>query len=351
MDDIDIEDMIDEEDVTITMTHQGYIKRIPSSTYAIQKRGGRGKSGMSTKEEDFVEHIFTTSTHDYLLFFTNYGKVYRKKAYYIPESSRQSKGTAIVNVLQLEKDEKVTTIIPIKEFDERFLVLATKYGVIKKSHLESFDTSRKSGLIAINLNDGDELISVAVTSGEDDIIVVTTNGKSIRFSEEDVRCMGRTATGVRSIILDGDDYVVAMELVLEMSKLLVVSENGFGKQTKIVEYRQQVRGGKGVKTYNISEKTGNLVGAKIVTDEHDIMMVNSEGVIIRLKVSDIAVSGRSTSGVTLMRSKDESSIISIAKVLPEDEEDLDDEIMENGDTEAIAETQIAKNEEEVYSTL
>jgi len=325
MDDIDIEDMIDEENVTITMTHQGYVKRIPSNTYTIQKRGGRGKTGMQTKEEDFVEHIFTTSTHDYLMFFTNMGRVYRKKAYYIPEASRQAKGTAIVNLLQLMPDEKVTAIIPIKNFDESYLVLATRHGVIKKTELKNFDTNRKTGLIAISLNDGDELISVKETSGSDEIIIVTANGKAIRFSEGDVRCMGRTATGVRSIVLAHDDHVVSMSLAESGCKLLVVSENGFGKQTKLVEYRTQIRGGKGIKTYNISEKTGKLIGAVVVNDEYDIMMINSNGIIIRLKVEDISVSGRSTSGVTLMRSKDDTSIISIAKVLPELHEEESEE--------------------------
>jgi DNA gyrase subunit A len=323
MDDIDYEDMIEEEDVTITLTHQGYIKRVTSDTYQTQKRGGVGKTGLSTKEEDFVEHIFNTSTHDYLLFFTNMGRVYRKKAYYVPEASRTAKGTAIVNMLQLMPGESVNAVIPVKEFNEGFLMLATKYGVIKKSALSDFDTSRKTGLIAINLNEGDELISVKITTGTDDVIVFSSHGKAIRFNEKDVRKMGRTATGVRSILLNDDDYVVSMELITEeliskSARVLAISEKGFGKRTPLVEYRTQTRGGKGVKTYNITGKTGNVVSARIVTEEEDIMLINSNGIIIRIRVADISTSGRSTSGVTLMRTKGEDKIIAMAKILSDD---------------------------------
>ena len=331
VDDIDYEDMIEEEDVTITLTHQGYIKRVTSDTYQTQKRGGVGKTGLSTKEEDFVEHIFNTSTHDYLLFFTNLGRVYRKKAYYVPEASRTAKGTAIVNMLQLMPGELVNAVIPVKEFNEGFLMLSTKYGVIKKSALSDFDTSRKTGLIAINLNEGDELISVKITSGEDDVIVFSHHGKAIRFSEKDVRKMGRTATGVRSILLNTDDHVVSMELITrEMieknARILTISENGFGKRTPLPEYRTQTRGGKGVKTYNITTKTGNVVSARVVTEDEDIMLINSNGVIIRIKVADISTSGRSTSGVTLMRSKGEDKIIAMAKIMsePETEETVEE---------------------------
>lgn len=319
MDDIDYEDMIEEEDVTITLTHQGYIKRVSSDTYQTQKRGGVGKTGLSTKEEDFVEHIFNTSTHDYLLFFTNLGRVYRKKAYYVPEASRTAKGTAIVNMLQMMPGEQVNAVIPVKEFNEGFLMLSTKYGVIKKSALVDFDTSRKTGLIAINLNEGDELISVKITSGNDDVIVFSNQGKAIRFNEKDVRKMGRTATGVRSILLNSEDYVVSMELITEelmekSGRVLTISENGFGKRTPLVEYRCQTRGGKGVKTYNITSKTGLVVSARIVTEEEDVMLINSNGIIIRIKVADISTSGRSTSGVTLMRTKGENKIIAMAKI-------------------------------------
>lgn len=324
VDDIDYEDMIDEEDVTITLTHQGYIKRVNSDTYQTQKRGGVGKTGLSTKEEDFVEHIFNTSTHDYLLFFTNLGRVYRKKAYYVPEASRTAKGTAIVNMLQLMPGELVTSIIPVREFNEGFLMLSTKYGVIKKCALGDFDTSRKTGLIAINLNESDELISVKITTGDDDIIVFSNQGKAIRFNEKDVRKMGRTATGVRSILLNDRDFVVSMELITKElrennARVLTISEKGYGKRTPLVEYRTQTRGGKGVKTYNITGKTGSLVSARVVTDEEDVMLINSNGIIIRIKVMDISTSGRSTSGVTLMRTKGEERIIAMAKISTSDE--------------------------------
>lgn len=328
VDDIDYEDMIEEENITITLTHQGYIKRISSDTYQTQKRGGVGKTGLSTKEEDFVEHIFNTSTHDYLLYFTNFGRVYRKKAYYVPEASRTAKGTAIVNMLQLMPGELVTSVIPVKEFNEGYLMLSTKYGVIKKSALTEFDTSRKTGLIAISLKEGDELISVKITSGNDDVIVFTHQGKAIRFSEEDVRKMGRTATGVRSILLNENDYVVSMELITDelienKARVLTISENGYGKRTPLVEYRTQTRGGKGVKTYNITAKTGSMVAARIVTEDEDVMLINSNGIIIRIRVADISTSGRSTSGVTLMRNKGEDKLIAMARIESSDNEDED----------------------------
>lgn len=320
-DEIDYEDMIEEDEVIITLTHAGYIKRVSTGEYVSQKRGGRGKTGLSTREEDFVKDIFTTSTHDYLLFFTNFGKVYRLKAYRIPDGSRISKGTAIVNLLPLESDEKVNAIVPIKDFEEGFLTLCTKHGVIKKTTLDQFDTSRKTGLIAINLNEDDQLISVRMTSGKDDIIVVTANGKSIRFSEEDVRAMGRTATGVRAIKLTSNDYVIEMDVVTETGKLLTVSENGYGKRTKLSEYRQQTRGGKGIITYNLNNKTGHVIGAKVVEDTDDLMIINDNGVLIRIKVEDISVTGRITSGVRLMKVDDETRLVSIAKINEQDEED------------------------------
>lgn len=333
-DDIDYEDMIDEEDVTITLTHDGYIKRVSSDTYQTQKRGGVGKTGLSTKEEDFVEHIFNTSTHDYILYFTNLGRVYRKKAYYIPEASRTAKGTAIVNMLQLMPEEYVTSVIPVRDFEEGYLMLSTRYGVIKKCALQDFDTSRKTGLIAINLNENDELRSVKITSGDDDVIVFTHQGKAIRFHENDVRKMGRTATGVRSILLNDRDYVVSTELITKdliekNARVLTVSENGFGKRTPLVEYRQQTRGGKGVKTYNITSKTGPMVSARIVLDEEDVMLINSNGIIIRISVADISTSSRSTSGVTLMRTKDEEKLIGMAKISASDEDDTIEEVSEN----------------------
>ena len=331
VDEIDYEDMVDEEEVTITLTHAGYIKRVSSDTYQTQKRGGIGKSALSTREEDFVEHIFNTSTHDYLLYFTNFGRVYRKKAYYIPEASRTAKGTAIVNMLQLMPGESVTSVIPVKTFDDGYLMLSTKYGVIKKCALTDFDSSRKTGLIAINLNEEDELISVKITSGDDDVIVFSHFGKAIRFHEKDVRQMGRTATGVRSILLNDGDYVVSMELITKeliekSARVLTVSENGFGKRTPLVDYRTQTRGGKGVKTYNINKKTGALVSARIVTDEEDVMLINSNGIIIRISVKDISTSGRSTSGVTLMRTKGDDKLIAMAKIDTSEKNDENEEI-------------------------
>ncbi len=314
-DEIDAEDLIDEEDVFITLTHLGYIKRVPATTYSSQKRGGKGISGLSTREEDFVENIFITSTHNYILFFTNFGKVHRLKAYEIPDAKRQAKGTNIVNLLYLEPNEKITAVIPIKEFSEDgYLVMATKNGMIKKSELSQFNTSRKAGLIAITIKDEDELISVKLTDGNKELILVTVGGMSIRFSEGDVRNMGRTAMGVKAISLKENDHVVQMGLVDEGTDLLVVSENGYGKRTSLEEYRVQSRGGKGIKTYSISKKTGKLVGSKIVNKEDEIMLINTSGTVIRLEVKGISRFGRSTRGVKLMRIKEDDNVASIAKV-------------------------------------
>ena len=330
-DEIDYEDLIEEDDVIITLTHAGYIKRVSTGEYVSQKRGGRGKTGLSTREEDFIKQIFTTSTHDYLLFFTNHGKVYRMKAYMIPDGSRISKGTAIVNLLPLESDEKINAVVPIKNFDDGFLTLCTKHGVIKKTTLDQFDTNRKTGLIAINLKDEDELISVRRTTGADELIIVTHKGKAIRFHEDDVRAMGRTATGVRGINLTGADYVITMEVVQDQSKLLVVSENGYGKRTPMKEYRQQTRGGKGIITYNLNSKTGSLIGALVVDDTDDLMIINDSGVLIRIKVDDVSVTGRITSGVRVMKIDDSKRLVSIAKLEENEEEDaLEVELIDEG---------------------
>lgn len=321
-DELDAEDLIEEEDVVITLTHHNYIKRVPASTYTSQKRGGRGKTGVTTKEEDFVENLYTTSTHDYLLFFTNFGKVYRLKAYQIPEGGRMSRGTAVVNLIQLEPNETVSAVIPIKAFNTGYLMFMTKSGVVKKTALNKFDTSRKSGLIAINLNPGDELMSVRETTGSDEVIVVTAKGMSIRFSEDDVREMGRSATGVRGIYVDVDDTVVCMEIVREDSTLLVISENGYGKRTDLDEYRTQTRGGKGIKTYNLAAKTGNVISARIVKEDEEIMIINNQGILIRIKVADISKMGRSTSGVMLMKTDSETVVTSTARIA---ERELDEE--------------------------
>ncbi len=320
--DIDIEDMIEEEDVIITLTHFGYIKRLPADTYKIQRRGGRGGiTGLTTREEDFVEDLFITSTHDTILFFTNKGKVYSLKAYEIPEGGRQARGTAIINLLNLTGDEKVSAIIPIEQYDpESNLMLITKEGIIKKTKLDLFKNIRKTGIIAINLKDEDELIDVRKTNGKREIMVVTHNGMSIRFDEKDVRNMGgRNAAGVKAITLKDDDKVVAMDLVEEGSDLLVVSEFGFGKRTSLDEYRIQNRGGVGLKTYNVKEKTGKLVSAKVIEEKDEIIMVSISGIIIRLKAKDISIMGRSTQGVTLMKmGNEDDKVMAVAKYVEEE---------------------------------
>ncbi len=319
-DEIDIADLIDEEDVVITLTHLGYVKRLPADTYKTQKRGGKGVSGVTTREEDFVEKLLITSSHDYLLFFTNKGRVYKLNAYEIPEAKRQAKGTAIVNLLQLLPNEKINAIIPMsKECKQQYLVMATKRGIIKKTELQQFENTRKSGLIAISLREDDELISVRVTDENQNIIFITSHGMSIQFKQEDVRDMGRSAMGVKGINLSPDDEVVAMEITEDNKDLMVVSEKGFGKKTDIHEYRIQTRGGKGIKTYNVSDKTGRLVGAKMVSSEEDILLINNDGTVIRLSIDGIPKMGRSTRGVTLMRTDTEQKIVSVA-LLPQSEE-------------------------------
>ncbi len=319
-DEINLEDIIEEEDVVITLTHFGYIKRMPEDTYKTQRRGGRGIIALTTREEDFVEDLYITSTHDTILFFTNMGKVFSLRAYEIPEASRQARGTAIINLLNLTGDEKISAIIPIeRDSTEVSLALITKQGTIKRTKLEHFTNIRKNGIIAINLREEDELIDVRKTDGERDIIVVTKKGMSIRFDENDVREMGRTAMGVRAINLNEDDEVVAMELVEENKNLLVISEFGFGKRTSLDEYKPQNRGGKGLITYNIKDKTGDIVSAKVVDDNDEIMMISFNGTIIRLIAKDISIMGRSTQGVTLMKMKDDR-VVAVAKYKDVDSE-------------------------------
>ncbi len=320
---INIEDMIKEEDVAITLTHFGYIKRLPADTYKSQKRGGKGIAGLTTREEDFVENLIISSSHDYLLIFTNLGRVYKLNVYEIPEARRQARGTAIVNLIPLESNETIAATIPVgRKWNEKYLVLATKKGIIKKTELNQFENTRKSGLIAISIRENDELIKVKLTDENGEIMLVTSKGMSIRFKESDVRSTGRAAMGVKGINLSPDDYVVSMEIIEENMDLLVVSENGFGKRTKLGEYRLQTRGGKGVKTYNVTKKTGPLVGAKIVTEDDEILLINNDGTVIRLKVSNISRLGRNTRGVTLMRTKEGQSIVTIALMSePEDEDE------------------------------
>ncbi len=318
---IDIEDLIEEEEVTVTLTQQGYIKRVPVDIYSTQNRGGRGKSGLSTREEDFVIDIFTTSTHDDLLIFSNLGKVYKLKAYQIPEGSRLSKGVAIINLLPLDQSEKINAIVPVKTFDEGYFTMATKRGVVKRIAVSKYDTSRTTGIIALNLREDDELIGVKYTGGQDEIMLVTHKGKAIRFNESQVRDMGRTATGVKGITLANDDYLVAINLVREDAELLVISEGGYGKRTLLSEYRCQTRGGKGLLTYNTTAKTGNLIGAAVVDQNDELILINTSGVIIRIKVADISVLGRHTSGVKVMRIKDDDQLVAFAKIIDMDQKE------------------------------
>ncbi|MBQ0041364.1 MAG: DNA gyrase subunit A [Clostridiales bacterium] len=320
---LDEEALIDEEDVAITLTHLGYVKRVPIDTYKAQRRGGKGIQGLTTRENDFVRDLIITSTHDYLMFFTDMGRVYKIKAYEIPEASRTAKGIPVINFLNLNSTERVTAVIPIKEFAEnQCLVMVTKNGTIKKTPLSEFDTNRKTGLIAITLKDGDKLIAVAQATGKENIYVVTRDGKAIAFSEDDVRPMGRNAGGVRAILLEGEDEVVSMELDIEQKrKMLVITENGFGKRTALDEYRLQARGGKGVATYDKTkfDKTGRLVGATLVNDEDEVMVINSNGIIIRIRAEEVSKSGRTTQGVKIMKVEKGNRIVSFAKVVDEDD--------------------------------
>ena len=324
---IDEEDLIEEEDVCSTLTHLGYVKRVPVDTYRAQRRGGKGITGLTTRENDFVKNMIMTSTHDYLMFFTNTGKAHRIKAYEIPEAARTAKGTPVVNFLNLLQKERVTAVIPIKEFaEDKFLIGVTKDGIIKKTALANFDTNRKTGLIAMNLKEGNELIGIKQTTGNNNVIIVTKHGKCICFSEKDVRPMGRIAGGVRAIKLEKDDEVVSMELVEPGQELLVVTGKGYGKRTKVEEYKIQVRGGKGLLTYDKAKfkKTGELVGAMVVDDDDDVMLINSDGIIIRMSAGEISRLGRATQGVKIMNVADDVNIIALAKVARE--EDLEKEI-------------------------
>lgn len=319
---IDEEYLIDEEDVAVTLTHLGYIKRVPENTYKAQRRGGKGIVGLTTRDTDFVKDLIITSTHDYLMFFTDLGKVYKIRAYEIPEASRTAKGTPVINFLNLDQGERVTAVIPVKEFaDDNYLIMVTKNGTIKKTPMSQFDTNRKTGLIAITLKDDDKLIAVSQSSGDESVYVITKKGKSITFPEDDVRSMGRSAGGVRAISLDDGDEVVSMELDSTGEReLLVMTKKGFGKRTNLDEYRVQTRGGKGVATYDKTKfaKTGELVGATLVSDDDEIMLINSNGVIIRIRANEISKSGRTTQGVKIMKVEDGDEIVSFAKVLDED---------------------------------
>ena len=325
-DEIDIEDLIEEEQCVFTLSHAGYIKRVPASTYRSQKRGGRGVTGMTTREEDFVEGVFTASTHEYILFFTSLGKVHRRKGYQIPEAGRMAKGTNLVNILPLEPGEKVTAGITVKEFDEDNLLFVTKQGTIKRVTLSCLNTARKAGIRALTLADGDELIAVMKTTGENEILLATRNGMAICFDENDVRVMGRDAAGVKGITLSDGDYVVGAGIVAEGRQLLSVTELGYGKRTELAEYMRlgedglrhpQQRGGKGLKNYNLTAKTGCVAGIAMVADGDDVMLIEDGGVIIRMPVSDINIYKRDTQGVILMRLEEGNRVISIERVDPE----------------------------------
>lgn len=330
VDDISIEDLISKENTVITMTKLGYIKRMTVDNFKSQHRGGKGIKGMQTIDEDYIEELFMTTTHHYIMFFTNLGRVYRLKAYEIPESSRTARGSAIVNLLQLQPGEKITAVIPIEDYEEgKYLMMATKNGIVKKSSIMDFANIRKTGLAAITLKDDDQLIEVKFTDNEKDIFLVTKNGQCIRFHEKDVRCMGRTAMGVRGINLSDNDEVIGMQLDCQGEALLIVSANGMGKRTMMSEFTSQHRGGKGVKCYKITEKTGDVVGVKAVDENNEIMMITTEGIIIRMSVDSISVLGRNTSGVKVMNVDDDVQVASIAKVREDVEEDNEAEIKEN----------------------
>ena len=322
--DIEEEDLIKEEQTIVALTHFGYIKRMPADTYKSQKRGGKGITGISTRAEDFVSEIFTASTHDTILFFSNKGKLYRLRGYEIPEAGRTAKGTAIVNLLSLENGEKITAVIPISNFAEgKYLLMGTQKGFIKKTALTEYNSARETGLQAITLKEDDELIAVRLTDGQDNVVLVTENGMSITFTEQEVRPMGRTAQGVIGIKLSEGDKVIGMESIIPGLKgtLLAITENGFGKRTELDEYRVQNRGGRGVITYKVTQKTGKLVGCRVTGETNDVMMITDTGTIIRISVKDVSVLGRSTQGVTLMRTNDGGKVVSIELVEPEENND------------------------------
>ena len=345
-DDIDIEDLIEEEENVITLTHQGYIKRLSVDTYRSQKRGGRGIIGLQTKEEDFVSSMFVSSTHAHILFFTNKGRMYRIKAYEIPEGGRTAKGTPIVNLLALEPEESISAVIPVREYEEgKYLVMCTRAGVIKKTDLMEYQNAPKAGKIAIRLDDTDELIRVVMTDGSKDLFIGSHGGKMIRFHESDVRNMGRVSRGVRGISLEDGDYVIGMSVDAEDGKLLVVSEKGYGKKTELSEYKCQSRGGKGTTSYRISEATGAVAGLQVVTPKDDVILITSEGVIIRMDTEDISTYGRVTKGVRLMRLADDVNIVTVACVEKEPENE------DAPETESIAAVDGDFNAEDIETDL
>lgn len=318
----EIEDLIADEDIVVTITHFGYIKRLPVTTYRSQRRGGRGITAISTKEEDFVEHLFITSTHQTILFFTNQGRVYRLKGHEIPEGGRQARGTAIINLVQVESGERINAVIPIKDFDnESFLLMCTQKGIVKKTALAEYQSNRKGGLIGINLDENDELIDVKLTDGKQEVIIVTERGQSIRFPEIEVRTLGRASRGVKGITLADGDLVVGMDIPQERADLLVITSTGIGKRTPISEYRIQSRGGKGTKTMKLTKKHGLIVGIKVVFENDELMVITAEGVIIRTKVQDISQTGRDTQGVKIMKPDENDRIVALARVIGEENDE------------------------------
>ncbi|MCM3173546.1 DNA gyrase subunit A [Paenibacillus sp. MER 99-2] len=321
------EDLIPREEVIITITHTGYVKRLPVSTYRSQKRGGRGVVGMDTKDTDFVEHLFVTNSHNYLMFFTDKGKVYRLKAYEIPELGRTARGTPIINLIQIEQGESVNAVIPVQEFEsDKYLFFATRQGVVKKTPLEDYTNIRKGGLIGISLREDDALIEVKLTDGQQEIIMGTAHGMSIRFSEANVRSMGRSATGVKGITLDTDDVVIGMDVVDQDLDVLIVTAKGYGKRTPVSDYRMQTRGGKGIKTINVTEKNGAVVSLKMVKTEEDLMIITSSGTLIRMSMEGISTMGRYTQGVKLIHIRDEDAVATVSRI--DKNEDEPDELLE-----------------------
>ena len=345
---IDVEDLIAEENVIVSMTHMGYIKRMSTDEYKAQHRGGVGITAHKTKDEDFVEKMFVTSTHDTLLFFTNLGKVYSAKAYEIPEAQRQAKGRAIINLLQLSLGEKVNTIIPMKSDDKGNLIMATKLGLIKKTPLSEYENIRKGGKIAIKLLEGDELIGVAITSGRDDILIASHEGKCIRFNETDVRVVGRDSQGVRSMKLAPEDFVVDMAIVHDDTQILTISENGYGKLSPTSEFRLQQRGGMGIKAGAFTEKTGKLVALRQIDEPCDLLAITDSGVIIRTPVDDISTFSRVSQGVRVMKLKNDSKITSVALTEKEETEEASEGALsetENGTPSQLENSQIENQTE------
>ena len=344
VDEVTDEELIERENIVITMTKLGYIKRMPEDIFKAQNRGGKGIRGMQTIDEDYIESMIVTTTHNYLMFFTNTGRVYRLKGYEIPEAGRTARGVAIVNLLQLQAGEKITAVIPLKSYEDgKYLFMATRNGMVKKTDISEYQNVRKTGLTAIVLRDNDELIEVKATNGDDDIFLITKKGMSIRFNEKDVRQTGRTSMGVKGIHLGKDDIVISMQMSSQGEKILLVTENGMGKRTLISEFNAQNRGGKGVKCYKITEKTGDLVGAKIVTDENDIMIITTEGIIIRTSCDGISTLGRVTSGVKVINLNYDNNV-KVASMTEVQKEEFDDESPEGEGPEETGDTEVSEEQ-------